>query len=39
MGGESCQAVFVDVDSEWVVAGNIHIDPEIKLAVVDEVRS
>ena len=35
--GETSQSFAKDVDLEWVVARNIDVHPQIKLASVDEV--
>jgi hypothetical protein len=28
---ESCKAIVVDIDSQWITTGNQNINPEIKL--------
>jgi len=37
-GSESCESVVVDVDSQRVVAGDVDVDAQVKLARVDEIR-
>jgi hypothetical protein len=38
LGGESGKTFFVDVDSEWLVAGDDNVDSQIELVPVDQER-
>ena len=39
VGGESDQTVVIEVDTEWVHTGDENIKSQVKLGLVDQVRS
>ena len=39
IGGESDQTVVIEVDTEWVHTGDEHVKSQVKLGLVDQVRS
>lgn len=38
-GGKSCKSILKNVNPEWVITADVHINTHVKLAVVDEVRA
>lgn len=38
-GGKSCKSILKNVNPEWVITADVHINTHVKLAVVDEVRT
>lgn len=38
-GSKSCKSVLKNVNPEWIVTADVHVDTHVELAVVDEVRT